>query len=131
MAPDMVHRNQRLAHGQRRRLGKVHTHQHRADEAGGIGHGNCVNVPPGQAGFAQRLLSQTVNRFNVLPGGDLRHYAAVNPVQVHLGGDAVRQHLPPIPDDGDGGFIAGGFYRKNVQISHSFPRIRAFSLGFL
>ena len=131
MAADVMHGNQWLAHGQRRRFGKIHTYQHRADEAGSIGHGYSVDVLPGQAGIFQCLLRQTVNGLNVLPRGDFRHNAAVDPVQVHLRCDAVRQHLPSIPDDGHGGFVTRGFNCQNIQISHSFPRMRAFSLGFL
>jgi hypothetical protein len=46
----------------------------------------------------------------MLTGGDLRHHAAIDPVQIHLRSDAVAEHFPTIPDDGYGGFIAGGFY---------------------
>ena len=131
MATDVVHRNQGLAHGQRCRLGKIHANQHRADKPRCIGNSYRIDILPCQIGIFQRLLRQSVNCLNMLSGGNLRHHAAVDPVQVHLRGDAVRQHLPPIPDDGYSGFITGGFHSQNIHISHSFPRMSAFSLGFL
>ena len=105
MAPDMVDRDQGLAHGHGRSLGKIHTHQHGADEAGGIGHRHGIDIIPGQLCPFQRLIRQTVDGFNVLSGGDLRHDTAVDPVQIHLGGDAVTEHFPSVTDDGHGGFI--------------------------
>ena len=127
----MVHGNQRLPQGQRCRLGKIHANQHCANETRSIGNGYRVDILPCQTGICQRLLRQSVNGLDVLSGGNLRHHAAVDPVQIHLRGDAVCQYLPPVPDDGYSGFITGGFNCQNVQISHSFPRMRAFSFGFL
>ena len=41
--------------------------------------------------------------------GYLRHNAAVDGVQVGLGKHLVCYKLPPIPDEGDCGLVAGGF----------------------
>ena len=125
----MVYGNQGLAHSQGRRLGEIHPHQHRPDQPGGIGHRHRVQILPGQSHVQQRLIRQGVNGLDVLAGGNLRHHAAIEPVQVHLRGDAVRQHLPSVPDDGHGGFVAGGFHSENIQISHSFLRMSASSRG--
>ena len=44
MSPDVVNRDQGFPQRQRRRLGEVHAYQHRADQAGGIGHGHGIDV---------------------------------------------------------------------------------------
>ena len=44
MSPDVVNRDQGFPQCQRRRLGEVHAHQHRADQTGGIGHGHGIDV---------------------------------------------------------------------------------------
>jgi hypothetical protein len=46
----------------------------------------------------------------MLPGGDLRHDTAIDPVELHLRGDTIAEDLPSVPDDGNGSLIAGGFY---------------------
>ena len=108
--PHMVDRDQRHPQGIGHRLGKAHPHQHRADEAGGIGHGHGVNVPPGHPGLGQGLVGQLGDHLNVLPGGDLRHHAAVKLVHLHRGGDAVGQHGAAVPHQGHGGLVTGGFH---------------------
>ena len=110
VSPDMMHRDQRHTQGVGHRLGKAHPHQHRADEAGGVGHGYGVDVLPGQPGFHQSLVSQLADDLNVLAGGDLRHHAAVNFMHLHGGGDAVGQNGPPVLHQRHRRLIAGGFY---------------------
>ena len=88
--PDVVDGDQRLAQGVGRRLGEVDPHQHGTDEPRSIGNGYSVQVGPGQACVGKGLICQAIDGLNVLPGGDFRHNAAIEPVQVHLGGNAVR-----------------------------------------
>ena len=129
VAPDVVHRDQGLVHGEGSGFREVHAHQHGANQPRGIGHGHGINVVPGQARVDERLVSQAVNGLDVLPGGNLRHHTAIEPVQVHLGGNAVRQHLPAVSDNGNGSLITGGLHRQNIHKLHSFRRISASSLG--
>ena len=77
VAPDVVDGDERHPQSVGHGLGKAHPHQHRADEAGGVGHRHGVDVLPGQAGLIQRLVRQGGDDLDVLPGGDLRHHAAV------------------------------------------------------
>ena len=129
MTADMMNRDQGFVQCQRRGLGKIHANQHRSNETGGISDCHRVNIPTGQSGLRQSLVCQTVNGFDMLAGGDLRHHTAVFPVEGHLRCDAVCQHFPSIPDNGDGSFITGRFNCQNIQTSHSFLRISASSLG--
>ena len=80
------------------------------DEARRIGDGHGVDVRPAEVRPVQGLVGQGVDGLDVLPGGDLRHDAAIFPVERHLGGDAVRKDLPPVPHHCDGGLIAGGLH---------------------
>ena len=123
VAPDVMHRDQRDPQPIGHRLGKAHPHQHRADEAGGIGHRHAVDVPAGEAGGVQGLLGQLGDDFNVFPGGDLRHHAAVSLVHLHRGGDAVGQHRAAVPDQGHRRLVAGGFdcQKDHTRTSFSSP----------
>ena len=106
--PDVVDGDEGQVQGQRRPLGEVDPHQHRPDEAGGVGDGDGVQVTFGQPGVEDGLVRQPGNCLHMLPGGDLRHHAAVDGVHLDLGGHAAGQHRPPVPDHGGGGVVAGG-----------------------
>ena len=80
MAPNMMHRDQGLAKGHGSCLGEIHTHQHRADQARGVGHGHSIDIFPCQVSLLQRLVRQSVNGLDVLPGSNFRHNTAVNPM---------------------------------------------------
>ena len=109
MTPDMMDRNQRDLQSHGRCLGKVDTHQHRTDETRRIGDTDSVNVLPGDTCRLQCLVGQTINGFDVLAGGDFRHYAAVGLMDSHLRRNAVGQHRPAIPNHGHRRLVAGGF----------------------
>ena len=130
VSPDMVHRNEGLIERQGSCLGKVDTHQHCANKTRSIGHRYGIDILSGQPRLHQRLVCQGVDGFHVLAGCNFRHNAAVNAVQLHLRCDAICQHLPSVPDDGNSGFVAGGFHCQDIQTTHSFLRINAPSLGF-
>ena len=111
MPADVVNRHQRHVQRQRRSLGKIHADQQSADQAGRIGHSDGVDVRPRHVGAQKRLIRKAINRLNVLARGDLRNNAAVDAMQRDLRGDAVRQYLPAVAYQRDGGFVAGGFHR--------------------
>ena len=110
VTPDVVDGDQGHIQCQRCPLGKIHPHQHRANEPGRIGDGNAVHILPPQTCRGQRLVRQAINGLNVFPGRNFRHYAAVNPVQIHLRGDAIRQNPPPVLHQGHSGFVTRGFH---------------------
>ena len=125
----MMDRDQRLIHGQSRSLGKVHTNQHRTNEARSISHRHRIDIIPAQSRLGQRLVRQAVNGLDMLAGCDLRHHAAVDLMQVHLGSDAVAKHFPSIPDDGYCSLIAGRFNSQNNHASFSFIIIHIGAAG--
>ena len=84
MPADMVHWDERHAEAVRRRLRKIYAHQHRADQPRRIRHGNRVDLLPRYGRTGKRLVCQRVNCFNMLARGQLRHNAAVKPVQCDL-----------------------------------------------
>ena len=84
MPPDMVNRNERHAEAVRRRFREIHTHQYRTDQPRRIRHGNRVDLLPRYGRAGKRLVCQRVNCFNMLARGQLRHNAAVKPVQCDL-----------------------------------------------
>ena len=127
--PHMVDRDQRHPQGIGHRLGKAHPHQHRANEPRGIGDGNAVHILPLQPRPDQGLVRQAVNGLDVLTGRNFRHHAPVNPVQIHLGGDAVCENPPSVLHQGHSGLVAGGFHGHQYHKSHSFRRISPSSLG--
>ena len=84
MPPDMVNRNERHAEAVRRRLRKIYAHQHRTDQPRRIGHSDGVDLLPRHGGARERLICQRVNCLNMFARGQLRHNAAVKPVQCDL-----------------------------------------------
>ena len=129
MTPDMMYGDQGFSQRKRCRLGKIYAHQNGADQAGSISHRYSIDLISGDICFPQRLLRKTVNRFNMLPGRDLRNHTAIDSVQVDLRGYAIRKNLPSVPDNGNRRFIAGGFHCQNIQSCHSFLIISASSRG--
>jgi hypothetical protein len=55
----------------------------------------------------------------VLAGGELRHDAAVEGVQLDLGGDDAGEQAAAVADDGGGGLVAGGLDAEEVQAAVS------------
>ena len=84
VSPDVMHRHERHAEPQRREFREVHPDKHRADQPRRIRHGNRVDLLPRHGRAGKRLVCQRVNCFNMLARGQLRHNAAVKPVQCDL-----------------------------------------------
>ena len=116
MAPDMVHRDEGDSQGQGTGLGEVHPHQHRADESGGIGHGHGIDLLPADARRFNGLLGQDGDGLHMAAGGDLRHNAAVDGMELSLGKDLIGQNPSAVLHNGNGGFITGGFKSKYFQV---------------
>ena len=74
------------------------------------GHGNSINILAGQICSLQSLVSQSIDGLDVLTRCDLRNNTAIDPVQVHLGGNAIGEHLTTVLHNGNGGFIARRFH---------------------
>ena len=119
---DVVHGHQRHVHRQGGGLGEVHAHQQRADQPRRIGHGHGADVPARDAGGGERPLRQVADDLRVAAGGDLRHHAAVDGVQVGLGEYLVCEHLAPVAHQGHGGLVAGGLHGKYDHVRPSFRK---------
>ena len=76
--PQMVHRHQGLAGGKGQAFGKVHPHQHCADEARRVGDGHGADVFQGTAGLVQGALGHGADMLDVAAGGDLRHLSLIH-----------------------------------------------------
>ena len=116
MAPDVVHRDQGHPQGVGHGFGEAQAHQHRADEARGIGHRHRVDILAGAARLPESLLRQGGDGLHVLAGGDLRHHAAVEGVEVRLGGDGVGEDGAAILHHGHGRLVAGGFKGQDLHV---------------
>src|SRR5699024_7849823 len=90
-------------------LGKVHTHEQRADKARRVCNGHGVYVRAGEPGYGQGAVCELVYHLYVAAGGYLRHHPAVYGVEVGLGEHLVGQHLAPVAHKGHGCLVAGGF----------------------
>ena len=60
----MVHRHERQPQRERRRLGKIHAHQHRADEPRRIRHRHRVQISAREVRLDERLVRQRVDRLD-------------------------------------------------------------------
>ena len=81
-------------------LGEVDPHQHRADEAGGIGDRHGVQLGAAQSPAPRQEPRRATGRLtglDMLAGGELGHHAAVDGVHLDLGGHAAGQHGPDRP----------------------------------
>ena len=105
----MVHRYQRLARRVGQTLGKVHAHQHRADEPRRKGDGYGIHIVDGPACVQQGFFDRSADKFAVAAAGNLRHNAAVQGLFFDAGGDDVAQQMPPVLHKRCGGLVAGGF----------------------
>ncbi len=117
MGGDVVDRDQRqfVDHGQP--LGEGQPDEQGADQPRAQRHGQHLDLVELDAGLAQRLAAQAVDRLVVGAGGDLGNDAAVRGMQVDLRLDRLGQDdvaLPPL-DDGHGRLVAGGFDAQDVQ----------------
>ena len=110
VAADMVYRDERDTECRRGALGKVHAHEHRADEPRRVRHRHGVELGFFYARRRDRAVRQPRDDLHMAARSDLRHDAAVYGVQVGLREYLVGEHPPAVFGHGDGGLIAGGFH---------------------
>ena len=109
VAPQVMHRNQRLVGRIGQPLGKVHAHQHCADQARRKGDSHRVHIVHGLACVQQSLFDRGADELAVAAAGDLRDHAAIKSLLLDAGGDDVAQQAAAILHKGCGGLVAGGF----------------------
>ena len=84
VAPQVMHRNQRLVGRIGQPLGKVHTHQHRADQARRKGDSHRVHIVHGLACVQQSLFDRGADELAVAAAGDLGDHAAISACSLTL-----------------------------------------------
>ena len=80
----VVHSDQRNAEPPGHALGRRHTNEHRANQTGSMGHGDCINLCEGRASFGQGPVSDCSDAFGVGPSRDFWDHAAIGFVQLVL-----------------------------------------------
>ena len=109
VAPQVMHRNQRLVGRIGQPLGKVHAHQHCADQARRKGDSHRVHIVHGLACVQQGFFDRGADELAVAAAGDLGDHAAIKSLLLDAGGDDVAQQAAAILHKGCGGLVAGGF----------------------
>ena len=77
MSQQVMHADQRNIFGESHRLGGRHADQQRADQSRSVGDADQIDLCKAHACLVQRLLQHTVDVFEMVSGGDLRHHTAV------------------------------------------------------
>lgn len=92
-----MHRDQRLAGGQRQPLGKIDPYQQSPHQPRGIGYRHGVHGVQGDSRLFQCLGGDAGYCLRMTAAGDFRNYAAVQPVLLHLGSHHAGQRPTPGP----------------------------------
>lgn len=95
--------------------------EERAEEAGGVGDGDIIDVVFGEVGVSKGLVDDGEDGFEVGASGDFGNDAAVGSKNIDLGDDDVAEDAGLVCDDGGGGFVAGGFDSENIHIIYIIP----------
>ncbi len=122
MGFQMVHRDERLAGGQRDRLRRGEPDDDTADQPRPGRGGDAVEIAQGDAGFRQRALDDAVQHLDMGAGGDFRHHAAIGRMVVDLREHHIRQYLADAAltaaHHRRGGFVAGGLDTEQEEVTH-------------
>jgi hypothetical protein len=105
-----------LACGGGKGLGHAVSDEEGGSEARSPGGGKGLQVAGGELGFGEGLFNQRAELESMVARGDLRNDSAVGTVELNLRGDEGGEEFGGsllVTQDGDGGFVAGGFQRQN------------------
>ncbi len=115
MALEMIDRDERNPAREGESPGRRESDEQRTDQARSRGRRDEVDVFEAHGGQGERLLEDGGKVFEVRPGRDLGHDAAVGGVSLHLGGDDVRAHAAFAVEHRDGRLVARGLDSENVH----------------
>ena len=116
VAFDMVGGQERFTQAHGHGFGKSGADHQCGGEAGADGGGDGVDVGPLQAAGVQGVLGEGGEALEVRAGGDFGHDTAVGGVFGDLGIDMLGENTARgNVHDGRGGFVAGGFDRKDAH----------------
>jgi hydroxymethylbilane synthase len=129
MALEMIYRQQRLAGGAGKRLGRHQSDDQAADQAGPGGRGDCIDIVERHLGSMERLFHQPIQGLDMGAGGDFRHHAAIGAVFLELGKHHVRKDFAAAIrmacDNGRGGFVAACFNAEDAKKGRHGPSLIA------
>jgi len=121
--PEMMHADQRQAVCRRKALGKIDSHQQRADQPRRKGDGHAIQLTRCHSRLIQRPLHHRTDIFGVAAGCDFRHDSAVFFVFLHLRRQNIGADFPSVLHHRRTGIVARGF---NCQNSHNNRPLFAF-----
>ena len=98
------------AGGKGKALGFGYADQKRPHQARSVGDRDGVHVGKGLPCRGKGLLYHLVDPLRMFSGGDLRHHAPVEGMDVDLGRDDVGKDLSSVHHHRRGGLVAAGFY---------------------
>ena len=110
VALDVMDPDQGKAGGKGKGLGLGHADQQGAHQARSVGDRDGVQVGKGLSGGGKGFLYHLVDPLRMFSGGDLRHHAPVEGMDVDLGRDDVGEDLSSVHHHGRGSLVAAGFY---------------------
>ena len=122
---DVVHRHQGLSAGKGQALHVADADQQRAHQARAAGHRQGVDSLQRHPRLPERGVHDLAHLLHMGAGGDLRHHAAVQGVQVDLRIHRVGQDLPPVLHHGRRRLVAGSLQRQDADVFLIFQRFRA------
>ena len=127
VAFDMVYAHQRqlfrIADGFR--LG--HAHQQRAHQPRAIGDADGVQIVQSHICRSQCFFNDLIDALDMLPGRDFRNHAAIEGMQINLGGNHIGEHFPAIFHHGCRGLVAGALNSQDIDIFFRIHRLTHFS----
>ncbi len=97
------------------RPGERGARQKRTDQArsGRVGH--AIEFGCAGTGFIQRPLDQRQQALDMVARSQFRDHTTVGLVQIDLGVQHMREQAAAVIEDGDGGFVAGGFESEDAH----------------
>ena len=90
--------------------------EQRADQAGRVGDGDGVDIPPSAISIGQGFFNDRVDNFQVAASSDFRDDAAVFGMDVDLGIDHIRKQAFAVFNDRRRCFIAAGLNSQNPHL---------------
>ena len=118
---EMVNRAQSPAQAKCQPLRGGNAHEQRTGEARAVGHGNSVQLVPTHARRTHRFVNDSRKDLDMAARRDLRHHAAVRPVQFGLAVDNARSLEDPVAHHRSGRLVAGRLYAKDFHMGIGRP----------
>ena len=116
----MIHRHEWFPQRLRQRFSVCNSNEQRADQSRPLCHANRIHVRERQSRPRQGLAHHRHDLPQMLARSQLRHHAAIFPVNIDLRRNHAGQNLSPVGDHRRRRFIARRFNPQNFQ-THFLP----------